>query len=168
MIRKATKDDIKNIAVLYNDVIDANTQVGWAKGIYPNEQTAEIAVNNGEMFVIEADGKIVASAIINQKQAPVYSECKWSIQADDNEIMVLHTLCVSPSYSKRGFGSEFMKFYEEYALKNSCHCLRMDTNKTNANARGFYKKLGFREAGIYPCKFNGIDNVNLVCLEKRI
>ncbi len=75
MIRKATKDDIKNIAVLYNDVIDANTQVGWVKGIYPNEQTAEIAVNNVEMFVIEADGKIAASAIINQKQAPVYNEC---------------------------------------------------------------------------------------------
>ena len=31
-----------------------------------------------------------------------------------------------------------------------------------------YKRLGYREADIAPCVFNGIDGVNLVLLEKKL
>jgi len=31
-----------------------------------------------------------------------------------------------------------------------------------------YKSLGYKEIGIVPCKFNGIDGVNLVLLEKKV
>jgi len=31
-----------------------------------------------------------------------------------------------------------------------------------------YKRLGYREAGIVPCVFNGIPDVMLVCLEKKL
>ena len=44
--------------------------------------------------------------------------------------------------------------------------LRIDTNAKNANARRLYAYLGYRETGIAPCTFNGIDGVALVCLEK--
>ena len=44
----------------------------------------------------------------------------------------------------------------------------MDTNAINAAARAMYAKLGYREADIVPCVFNGIPNVNLVLLEKKL
>ena len=44
----------------------------------------------------------------------------------------------------------------------------MDTNEKNAAARRLYARLGYREAGIVPCVFNGIKGVGLVCLEKRV
>ena len=44
----------------------------------------------------------------------------------------------------------------------------MDTNEKNTNARKLYKKLGYKEPGIVPCVFNGIDGVQLVCLEKTL
>ena len=31
-----------------------------------------------------------------------------------------------------------------------------------------YKKLGYKEVSIVPCVFNGIPDVNLVCLEKHL
>ncbi len=44
----------------------------------------------------------------------------------------------------------------------------MDTNELNQNARSFYKKLGYNEAGILPCVFNGIPGIKLVMLEKKL
>ena len=46
--------------------------------------------------------------------------------------------------------------------------LRMDTNAKNAAARRLYQKLGYAEPDIVPCIFNGIPNVQLVLLEKKL
>ena len=56
----------------------------------------------------------------------------------------------------------------DYALENGSPYLRMDTNARNANARALYRKLGYREADIVPCVFNGIEGVQLVLLEKKL
>ena len=44
----------------------------------------------------------------------------------------------------------------------------MDTNEKNTRARSLYAKLGYNEADIVGCTFNGIRGINLVCLEKLI
>lgn len=44
--------------------------------------------------------------------------------------------------------------------------LRMDTNMINQRARKMYHNLGYQEVDIVPCVFNGIPDVQLVCLEK--
>ena len=38
----------------------------------------------------------------------------------------------------------------------------------NTRTRGLYQKLGYEEVGIVKCEFNGIPNVQLVCLEKYL
>ena len=120
------------------------------------------------MFVCERDGHVVAAAKINKEQVDVYADGRWEFEADDEEIMVLHTLVVSPSVQTSGIGKEFVKFYEEYALAEGCPYLRMDTNERNKRARAFYKGAGYKEIGMVPCVFNGIDGVQLVLLEKKL
>ena len=44
----------------------------------------------------------------------------------------------------------------------------MDTNAKHAAARRLYQKLGYAEPDIVPCTFNGIPNVRLVLLEKKL
>ena len=44
----------------------------------------------------------------------------------------------------------------------------MDTNVKNTRARKLYHTLGYEEVGIVQCIFNGIPNVQLVCLEKYL
>lgn len=172
MIRKAERKDIVAVAAIYDEIHASEERgeitVGWERGVYPTESTAENAFNCGELFVEETEGRIVAAAIINRKQVDVYKDGDWLYKADDGNIMVLHTLVVSPSASGKGCGKAFVAFYEEYALKNNCHVLRMDTNERNEKARAMYRKLGYREAGIIPTVFNGIPGVGLVLLEKRI
>lgn len=172
MIRKAERKDIVAVAAIYDEIHAAEERgeitVGWERGVYPTESTAENAFNCEELFVEEKEGRIVAAAIINRKQVDVYKDGDWLYKADDGNIMVLHTLVVSPSASGKGYGKAFVAFYEEYSLKNNCHVLRMDTNERNEKARAMYRKLGYREAGIIPTVFNGIPGVGLVLLEKRI
>lgn len=172
MIRKATEKDIKAIAAIYEDIHTeeeaGRLTIGWQRGIYPTEQTAADSVAKGDMFVCERDGHVVSAAKINKEQVDVYADGKWEFEADDEEIMVLHTLVVSPSVQTSGMGKEFVKFYEDYALGEGCPYLRMDTNERNMRARAFYKSIGYKEIGIVPCVFNGIDGVNLVLLEKKL
>lgn len=61
-----------------------------------------------------------------------------------------------------------MRFYEEYARAHGCAYLRMDTNARNAAARRLYVRMGYHEADIVPCDFNGIPGIQLVLLEKRL
>ena len=172
MIRKAQEKDISAINAIYDALHSRQERneifVGWVRGVYPTEDTARKAVMRGDMFVMDKDGEILAAAVINQQQVDVYEDGNWEYEADDCQVMVLHTLVVSPEASRKGLGSEFVSFYEAYAKENNCDYLRMDTNAGNEVARSLYKKLGYREISIVPCVFNGISGVPLVLLEKYI
>lgn len=172
MIRKATEHDIAAVSGIYDAILTEEEQgravIGWVRGVYPTEQTAREALSRGVLFVCEEEGKIVAAAKIDNQQVPEYADCSWEYPARDEEVMVLHTLVVDPAGPRRGYGKAFVKFYEEYAASRGCPALRMDTNEKNAVARRMYHNLGYREAGVVSCIFNGIPGVRLVCLEKRL
>ena len=110
----------------------------------------------------------MAAARINREQVAEYANADWNYDAPDDEIIVLHTLVVSPSVKGKGYGSDFVAFYENYALEEGCRYLRMDTNARNVAARSLYAKLGYTEVGIVDSVFNGISGVKLVCLEKTL
>lgn len=171
MIRKANPEDIQRVAEIYEEIIELEERkgkrTGWVRDIYPTKATALEALEKEELFVWDENGTVIASARINREQVPEYSGAAWEYEAPDEEIMVLHTLVVSSGNAGRGIGTKFVEFYEKYALEQGCGYLRMDTNEINANARRLYKKLGYKEAGIVPCNFNGIEGVRLVCLEKK-
>lgn len=171
IIRKAEKNDIEKVSTIYNKIHSEEAAgritTGWLKDIYPVFDTANAAFERGDLFVAETDSKVVAAAIINKIQGAVYKKANWEFAAAPENVMVLHTLVVDPECSKNGIGTEMVAFYEKYAAENNCTELRMDTNARNTNARKLYKKLGYKEVSIVPCVFNGIPDVQLVCLEKR-
>lgn len=136
--------------------------------MYPVRQTAEDALNRDDLFVLDAADIIIGSGIINQNQVDVYANANWRYKADPSEVMVLHTLAIDPGKKGKGYGKAFIKFYEDYALINNCHYLRMDTNEKNKVARRFYRSLGYEEIDIIPCTFNGLEGVNLVLIEKAL
>lgn len=172
LIRKATQADISAIAQIYSDIHTAEENgevtIGWIRDVYPTYATAEAALVRDDLFVGETDGQIVGAAIINQIQVAEYVQGEWEYDVPQDEVMVLHTLVISPKLPNKGYGKQFVSFYEEYALSHNCHYLRMDTNARNERARAMYKKLGYAEIGAIPCDFNGIKGVSMVLLEKRL
>ena len=172
MIRKATDHDIAAIAGIYARIHEAEAagrlSTGWLKDVYPTEATARAALDAGDLFVLEDGGHVVAAARINRIQVPDYALVDWKYPARNDEVMVLHTLTVDPLRFGRGYARRFLDFYESYALENGCLVLRIDTNARNTAARKMYAKRGYLESGVVPTVFNGIPDVMLVCMEKRL
>ena len=148
MFRQATLSDLEQIAAIYDHIHTeeeaGRATVGWVRGVYPTRQTALDAIQAGDMFVAEENGRLVATAKINQEQVPEYAEAAWTQDAPPEQVMVLHTLVVDPQAKGRGYGSRFVDFYESYALEHGCRYLRMDTNERNASARALYRNLGYQ------------------------
>ena len=171
-IRKATKADFDAILEIYHKIHteeeNGRATTGWIRGIYPEAPTIKDALARDDLFVAETDGKITVSAILNQLQVDVYAGADWQFPAPDNQVMVMHSLVVDPDQKGKGLGKTMEAFFENYALQNGCHFLRIDTNVKNVAARHLYQKLGFKEIGVAPCTFNGLENTNLVLLEKKI
>ena len=171
-IRKALASDLDAVAAIYDRVHDAQDSgqltTGWIRGVYPTRATAQAALDRGDLFVALLDGAAASAAILNQVQVDVYAGAPWRYDVPDSDVMVLHTLVIDPAIRGRGLGRAFLAYYEGFALSHGCYSLRIDTNARNANARDFYKKLGYWEVAAVPCTFNGIPGVDLVLLEKRI
>ena len=100
-IRKAMQADVPAVAGIYDRILlkeeAGQVTIGWLRGVYPTEQTARAALAAGDLFVMEADGVICATARINQVQVPEYRNADWRYaDVPENEIMVLHTLLPLP------------------------------------------------------------------------
>ena len=176
MIRKAIAADIDAIALIYEHIHTAEetgeATIGWLRGIYPERETALAALARGDLFVqtdeIRGESVVVGTAILNQVQVDVYEGAPWRYDVPSEQVMVMHTLVIDPFVKGHGYGRRFAEYYEQYALSKGCRYLRIDTNARNTAARAFYKKLGYEEIDIVPCEFNGIPDVKLVLLEKKI
>ena len=172
MVRKATNADLSAIAAIYSAVHTeeecGRMTIGWNRKIYPTQQTAQDAIARGDMYVLEDGGSIVAAGLLNQLQVAEYALVDWEIRAEDEAVFVLHTLVVDPQKARRGYAAQFVAYYNDLAYALGCRTLRIDTNERNTAARRLYAKLGFRESGIIPCVFNGLEGVQLVCLERAV
>ena len=171
-IRRAVASDLDAVISIYNEIHTAEEAglitIGWDRYIYPTMVTAKTAIERDDLFVLISEGDMVGSAIINKMQVDAYRSANWTYKADDDRVMVLHTLSISPKTSGKGYGTAFVEFYETYASEQGCDTLRIDTNARNLVARRLYKKLGYTEVDIIPTVFNGLEGVDLVLLEKRI
>ena len=172
MIRKATAKDIDAVEKLYDAIHTAEENgkqtIGWIRGIYPVRKTAEMALARDDLFVLEDDGKICGTGILNKIQVDSYAEGHWKHEVPDEQVCVLHTLVIDPDSAGKGYGRAFIEYYETYAQENDCTELRIDTNARNTVARAMYKKHGYTEIGIVPTVFNSIEGVQLVLLEKYL
>lgn len=173
MIRKATPSDIDAIERIYDTIHsceEAGTCViGWRHGVYPTRATANDALHNGYLYVLEHDGIIHGAAIINKNQLPEYAFGHWKVQAVDDDILVLHTLVIDPNHPHCGYGTELVDYYISMGRALGCKALRIDTQACNARARQFYPRFGFSEVGIVKADFfGGQGYVDLVLLEKTL
>ena len=130
-IRPATADDLPRIEQIYDAIHTAEetgaASVGWARGVYPTRATAQAALDDGALFVLEDDGVLVAAGRIDQVQVPVYAQVPWQYAAPPEQVLVLHTLVVDPTIVGHGYGTQFVRFYAQRARALGCTVLRIDT-----------------------------------------
>ncbi len=173
MIRKALVRDLDEVEAIYHEVLDFEAANGsytnWQKGLYPTKGDAEKALREGTLFVGEDEaGRLYGSIILNHIQPKEYGNIPWKISAENDDVLVIHTLCIRPNSSGKGYGREFVAFAEEYARKRWCKVIRLDTYEGNEPAIGLYSNLGYALAGKCLFHFQNVIWENLVCMEKSI
>lgn len=157
-IEKGTVNDIDELENLYNDLNDylesGINYSGWKKGVYPVRETASIAIEENTLFVMKINNEIAGSIILNNNQESVYNKVTWGIEADDKEVMVLHTFVVSPKYMKNGIGKILMDFVRTYSIEQQVKTIRLDTSIHNIPAMSLYEKCGYKYVGTVDLGLN--------------
>lgn len=160
MIRKALAEEIDQVEsgytelLLYEQTHEAYTV--WKLGVYPTRKTAEKSFQEGNLYVMEQDGEICASMILNRIQPEEYGNIRWKYDAQPGEVLVLHLLCVRPSKAGCGIGKEMVQFAINEGKRLKCSVIRLDTGAQNKPAVALYKKVGFTLAGTGSMDIGGL------------
>lgn len=172
MIRIATEHDLTQVDDIYNELLDHEAETvsytNWKKGLYPTLTYAQKALEQGTLFVGEEKGVLYGCVILNQIQPPEYANVHWNIQTKPEEVMVIHTLCIRPSWKGKGKGNMLVKFCEEYARANGWPVIRLDTYEGNIPACHLYQSIGYSYAGTTKFHFQKVIWENLKCFDKRM
>lgn len=171
-IRRATTDDIDAIAATYDELLDFEVEHGsvtnWKAGLYPTRKVPELGVSKDQMWVLEEDGHVVASMMLNGQQGPGYDEVPWKYEAADDQVLVIHTLVVPPSASRHGYGLQMLDFALQQGREHGKTVCRIDTWVNNEPAKALYLHHGFRISGTVHVMHWGVIDENQVLLECRL
>lgn len=160
MIRKATAQDIDQVEKGYIELLVHEREHGaytvWQQGVYPTRKTAEDSFTDGNLYVMEENGEVCASMIVNRNQPEEYGDIPWRYDVSDEQVLVIHLLCVRPSKAGQGIGQRMVQFVIEEAKRFHCKTIRLDTGAQNIPAASLYKKMGFELAGTASMAIGGL------------
>lgn len=147
-IRTAGINDFDNIKEFYYSVIDelenAEYSPEWKKDIYPAQEYLLDSIKNNELYIGETDGSIASCMVVDHKCIDGYKNVSWSVEAEDQEIFVIHILGVLSEYSRRGIATQMVQKVIEMARENGVKTIRLDILEGNLRAEKTYIKSGFR------------------------
>ncbi|MGN1122178.1 MAG: GNAT family N-acetyltransferase [Eubacteriales bacterium] len=160
MIRRATNADIDAVEAGYTELLTFEEKNGsfsnWQRGVYPVRATAEKALASGTLYVLEENGQICASVILNHVPPCEHEKIAWRYPVPDCEALTVHTLCVPPEHAGKGCGKRMMAFALTLARDTGCKVVRLDTYEGNIPAQSLYTKLGFSKAGSAEVVLEGV------------
>lgn len=97
LFKKVNLEDFYRIRQFYWDLIDEmsdqNDKIGWKKGIYPTDFFLQESLDRGELFVLEEEGQLCASVILNSVCNEGYAGVPWNIECDVDEILSRQKTC---------------------------------------------------------------------------
>jgi len=151
LIKKPDESDINSILEIYNQGIEdriATLETDTKDYAYMKDWLDK---HNGRYNVIvaEQEGKIVGWASLNQYN----NRSAYDGVADIS-------VYISREYRGRGIGKRLLSELENIAKENGFHKMVLFTFPFNQLGQGLYKKMGFREVGVF--KNQGILDGNFV------
>ena len=147
-IRTATERDYGGVKDFYYSLIEQFDRMeyspGWKKGVYPTEEFLSGSIKNRELYIGEIEGQIITCMAVNHEYNDGYNRIKWSVEASDEELLVIHILGVLPAYSCKGIAKEMVQKVIETARENKIKTIRLDVLDGNIPAEKAYTKMGFK------------------------
>lgn len=145
---KATEQDFQKITRFYRDAIshteDMDVCARWVYGQHPTDEMIRGYIRKGAMYYNEKDGRIRSAAAVTP-QAEDYHDSAWSVSLEDNEVAVVHLLCVAPECQGKGIARDTMGCIIGLNRTMGKKAVRLDALACNIPAHRLYESLGFQK-----------------------
>jgi len=152
LLRPARPEELEEVVAFYDIIIDAqkgqeNTPK-WTKDVYPAAEHLKDAVDAGQMHLGFQGDKIVCAEVITGNDE-IYERVDWHYDVKDEEVTVIHLLCVLPEYYRRGFARKMIQYAVDLSRDHGRKVIRMDVIDGNKRAADLYLSEGFEYIGEY-------------------
>ena len=150
-MRRAEMTDYEQLTLFYKYVIDhtenMNVYTKWVYGQHPTDEMIRDYIKQDAMYVLEENGTILASVAVTMSQGEDYHGIAWADDLEDDDVAVVHILCVNPDYQKQKIGKYVVKECIRLAEKEDKKAVRLDALECNKPAHKLYETLGFEYRG---------------------
>ncbi len=148
---KAMPDDFSKMVSFYKYVIDNTENMAeyarWNYGQHPTDEMISDYINGGYMYYSEENGEIIAAVAVTPFQGEDYHSVKWGVEANDDEVSVVHILCISPQKQKCGLAKSVMNAICFISKEDNKKAVRLDALCCNTPAHRLYESIGFQKRG---------------------
>lgn len=149
---RCNADDYERITEFYKYVIDHTGEMEkyacWKYGLHPTEEMIKRYIDDGHMYYDEKDGETIAAVALTPFQNEEYHPVDWSVDLNDDEVLVVHILCVNPRMQKHALAKDMMDEIVQLAKNAGMKAIRLDALCCNKPAHKLYENCGFVKRGI--------------------
>ena len=146
-LRKAEIKESREILQFYQNIIrsieGSEFRPKWGK-YYPNLEYIERSIENEELYIYTENGNVTASVVLNNRFDPEYEGINWNVDAQSDEITIIHTFAVDSNFTGKGIGKEIFNQIKENAIENYKKAIRVDIIDGNIGAQNVFEKFGFK------------------------
>jgi ribosomal protein S18 acetylase RimI-like enzyme len=146
-IRCARITDFDKVADFYlyatENTLEIEKYARWVYGKHPTDAMILSYIKQGAMYLLEEEQAIIGAMAITMSQSKDYHSINWSFDAADDEVAVIHILCVNPDYQKQGIGRKMIQESIAIAKRERKKAIRLDALESNTPAHRLYQSLGF-------------------------
>lgn len=150
-IRCAQKVDFDKATDFYKYAIENTNGIEkyarWVYGQHPTNEMILNYINQGAMYLLEEEDIIMGAMAVTMLQGEDYHCINWCVDAADDEVAVVHILCVNPDYQRKGIGKSMICESIAIAKKEMKKAIRLDALESNTPAHQMYQSLGFEYRG---------------------
>jgi ribosomal protein S18 acetylase RimI-like enzyme len=144
--RLASDEEINYINSMF-DAVKAKGKIDGTSDCdedYPNKEIIAEDIKNKGLYVLEDQGKVVASISLLEDEPEEIEDLGW----ERVRSCFLVRLCVAPEYQGKGIGEQMMKSISIIAKEKgykATHHLAAEANKV---ANRLYKRMGYKDLGL--------------------
>ncbi len=155
-IRRGTPEDLPAIQRLYDLARAALKAQGvdqWQEGDYPGAADARLDMERGQSYVLEDQGRILATACLAFGHEPTYDVIEqgaWGAQAETYGF--LHRIAVDPAEKGKGAAGLLFDELKRQARERGISVIRGDTHRDNKPMQRAMEKAGLAYRGVIHLK----------------
>lgn len=159
--RRAEPHDTTAAQAAYRRIIDHLAQTvdypHWHTEDHPTP--AEVAgwVEAGELYFAVDIDTVAGVVVLNHDAADAYEEAGWAIEAEQDEVLIVHALGVVPDHLGVGVARFLVDASLRVARDRGCRAVRLDTYVENVPARRLYERCGFTDLGCHTVRYDGTE-----------